>query len=41
MTSRKEKEIALSMMNEADAEEMLEDEGETIEDADAEVFGED
>ncbi len=41
MTTKKEKEIILSMMNEADAEEMLEEEDETLEDAEATVFEED
>ena len=41
MTTKKEKEIMLSMQNEAEAEEALDAEDESIEEADAEIFGED
>ena len=41
MTNRKEKEIMLSMENEADAEEEFDELGESREAADAEIFGED
>ena len=41
MTTKKEKEIALNMMPRDLAQEELEAEGESIEDAEAAVYGED